>query len=82
MLVVVVLFATVMLRAAIVLTFVYFILPKKRVCPLCGAPLTRIHHSILTLLLPIVEHRWCQECGWSGMIRQTQSRVIKRAARS
>lgn len=82
MLVVVVLLATVMLRAGIVLTFVYYILPKKRVCPLCGAPLTRIHHSILKLLLPIVEHRWCQECGWSGIVRQVQSRVMRRAARS
>jgi ribosomal protein S27AE len=82
MLVVVVLFATVLLRAGIVLTFVYHILPKKRVCPLCGAPLTRIQHSILKLLLPMVEHRWCLECGWSGIVRHRQSRVIKRAARS
>ena len=82
MLVVVVLFATVLLRAGIVLTFVYLILPKKRVCPLCGATLTRIQHSILKLLLPMVEHRWCLECGWSGIVRHRQSRVIKRAARS
>jgi RNase P subunit RPR2 len=82
MLVVVVLFATVLLRAGIVLTFVYHILPKKRVCPLCGAPLARIQHSVLRLLLPMVEHRWCLECGWSGIVRHRQSRVIKRAARS
>jgi hypothetical protein len=82
MLVVVVLLATVLLRAGIVLTFVYVILPKKRVCPLCGAPLTRIQHSVLKLLLPMIEHRWCLECGWNGIVRQTQSRVIRRAARS
>lgn len=82
MLVVVVLFATVMLRAGIVLTFVYFILPKKRICPLCGARLTPIKHSVLKLLLPMVEHRWCIECGWSGLVRLTQSRVMRRAARS
>jgi len=86
MLVVVVLFATVLLRTVIVLAFVYLILPKKRVCPLCGAALTRIHHSVLRLLLPMVEHRWCIDCGWSGVIRQqatqSQSRVISRAARS
>lgn len=70
MLVVVVLFATVVLRAAIVLTFVYLILPKKRVCPLCGARLTRIQHSVLKLVLPMVEHRWCLDCGWSGIVRQ------------
>ncbi len=86
MLLVVVLFATVLLRAVIVLTFVYLILPQKRVCPHCGAALTRIRHSVLRLLLPMVEHRWCIECGWSGIIRQQakqpQSRVISRAARS
>ena len=82
MLVVVVLFATVLLRAGIVLTFVYLMLPKKRVCPLCGARLTPIRHSVLRLLLPMVEHRWCMRCGWSGLVRQTQSRVMRRAARS
>ena len=82
MLVVVVLFATVLLRAVIVLTFVYLMLPKKRVCPLCGARLTPIRHSVLRLLLPMVEHRWCVRCGWSGLVRQTQSRVMRRAARS
>ena len=82
MLIVVVLFATVLLRAAIVLTFVYVLLPVKRVCPLCGAPLALIQHSILRRLLPIIEHRWCLDCGWSGLVRQAQSRVIRRAARS
>ena len=70
MLVVLVLLATVLLRAAIVLTFVYVILPAKRVCPVCGAPLTRIQHSFLRLLIPMIEYRWCLECGWSGVVRQ------------
>ena len=82
MLVVVVLFATVLLRAGIVLTFVYLMLPVKRVCPLCGAPLALIQHSILRRLFPMIEHRWCLDCGWSGVVRQIQSRVIRRAARS
>ncbi len=81
MLVVVVLFATVLLRAAVVTTFVYFMLPAKRVCPRCGAQLALIHHSVLRWLLPAVEHRWCLDCGWSGVVR-VQSRVIRRAARS
>ena len=83
MLVVIVLLVTVLLRAVIVLSFVYLILPKQRVCPLCGAPLTRIQHSLLRLLLPMVEYRWCLACGWSGIVRRgAQSRVISRAARS
>jgi len=78
MLIVVVLFATVVLRAALVTTFVYFMLPAKRACPRCGA---LIKHSVLRVLLPAVEHRWCLDCGWSGVVR-VQSRVINRAARS
>ena len=53
MLIVVVLFATVLLRAAIVLTFVYLMLPVKRVCPHCGAPLALIQHTVLRRLLPV-----------------------------
>ena len=82
MLVVVVLFATVLLRAAIVTTFVYLMLPAKRTCPRCGAELALIHHSVLRWVLPAVEHRWCLDCGWSGVVRQHQARVINRAARS
>jgi len=52
MVIVVVLFATVLLRAAIVMTFVYLMLPAKRVCPHCGAPLTLIQHAVLRRLLP------------------------------
>jgi len=81
MLIVVVLFATVLLRAAIVLTFVYLMLPVKRVCPHCGAQLALIQHTVLRRLLPVVEHRWCLDCGWSGVVRQVQSQVIRRAAR-
>ena len=89
MLIVVVLFATVLLRAGIVLVLVYLILPKAFSCPRCGAKLTLIRHTILRRLLPQVEHRWCLDCGWSGLARrappprvQPQSRVINRAARS
>lgn len=82
MLIVFVLLATVLLRAAIVLTFVYVILPSRRACPLCGAELSAIRHSWLRRLIPLIEHRWCLECGWSGVVRQRQSRVIRRAARS
>ena len=82
MIIVVVLFATVLLRAAIVLTFVYLMLPTKRVCPRCSEPLTLIQHAIMRRLLPLLEHRWCLQCGWSGVVRPFQSRVINRAARS
>jgi Zn ribbon nucleic-acid-binding protein len=89
MLVVVVLFATVLLRAAIVTAVVYLMLPKAFSCPHCADKLALILHPIWRRILPQVEHRWCLSCGWSGMVRrappvrvQTQSRVINRAARS
>lgn len=89
MLVVVVLFATVLLRAGIVLTVVYLMLPKAFSCPRCADKLTMVHHPILRRVLPQIEHRWCLTCGWSGIVRrvsttrpQPQSRVINRAARS
>jgi hypothetical protein len=89
MLIVVVLFATVMLRAGIVIFVVYLILPATRTCPRCATDLAVIRHPVLQRLLPQVEHRWCLGCGWSGVVRRVprerpwrQSRVINRAARS
>lgn len=89
MLVVVVLFATVLLRFAIVLLVVYLILPATRTCPHCRTDLTLIRHPVLRRLMAAIEHRWCLGCGWSGLVRRvphegriSQSRVINRAARS
>lgn len=89
MLIVVVLLATVLLRAGIVLFVVYLILPATRTCPRCATDLAMIRHPVLRRLLPQVEHRWCLGCGWSGVVRRVararpvgQSRVINRAARS
>ena len=90
MLVAVVLFGTVLLRAAIVMSVVYLMLPRPFSCPRCADKLTLIHHPLLQRLLPLLEHRWCLGCGWSGVVRRMkdrrrllpQSRVINRAARS
>jgi len=90
MLIVVVLFATVLLRAAIVTAVVYLMLPKAFSCPRCADKLALILHPIWRRILPQVEHRWCLGCGWSGIVRRVrerrrilpQSRVINRAARS
>lgn len=81
MLVVVVLFATVLLRAAIVVFVVYLIFPATRSCPRCAGDLALVRHPVLRRVLPFIEHRWCLACGWSGIVR-LQSRVINRAARS
>ena len=88
MLIVVVLLATVLLRFSIVVAVVYLMLPATRSCPRCADELALIRHPVLRRLVPMVEHRWCLRCGWSGAVRrgrarpQVQSRVITRAARS
>jgi hypothetical protein len=87
MLIVFVLMTTVVLRVGIVLAVVYIMLPVTRACPRCHDELVLIRHSLLRLLVPALEHRWCLGCGWSGVVRRAprvlpQSRVINRAARS
>jgi len=89
MLIVVVLLATVLLRFSIVVSVVYLMLPRSRACPRCADELVLIRHPVLRRLLPLVEHRWCLRCGWSGVVRrgarvpgESQSRVISRTARS
>jgi hypothetical protein len=74
MLIVLVLFATVLLRVAIVLTVVYLLLPASRGCPRCAAELTAIRHPLLRLLTPRLEHRWCLQCGWKGIVRRGATR--------
>jgi hypothetical protein len=89
MLIVVVLLATVFLRFSIVLTVVYLLIPATRSCPHCADELALLRHPVLRRLAPLLEHRWCLRCGWSGVVRRArpshrepQSRVITRAARS
>jgi hypothetical protein len=87
MLIVAVLFATVLLRFTLIGAVVYFILPRGPACPRCALATTPIRHQLFHRLVPALEHRWCLECGWSGLVRRgdaarRQSRVINRTARS
>lgn len=83
MVIALVLFLTVLLRFGLVLAVVYLILPRGADCPRCAAPLALVRHPILRRVVPILEHRWCLDCGWSGLVRRVrQSRVINRTARS
>lgn len=81
MLIVGVLLATVLLRFSLVAVLTYVLLPRGPGCPHCGEPLTQIRNTFLRRILPRLEHRWCLECGWHGVVR-AQSRVINRTARS
>jgi hypothetical protein len=79
-LIVAVLLATVALRFSLVAILTYVLLPRGPACPHCGAELTLIRNTFLRRLVPLLEHRWCLECRWHGIVRQ--SRVINRTARS
>jgi hypothetical protein len=70
MLVVVVLLATVLLRFSLVAVLTYVLLPRGPTCPHCAAELTQIRNTFLRRVLPVLEHRWCLECGWHGVVRR------------
>jgi len=88
MLVVFVLLATVLLRVAIVTAVVYLLLPRGPLCPHCSAEMMPIRNRFFDRLLPVLQRRWCLECGWNGVVRRVRLRpsahsfVINRAARS
>jgi len=65
-----VLLATVLLRFSIVATVVYLLLPRGPSCPRCGVEAATIRHPFLRRVLPWLEHRWCLDCGWNGLVRR------------
>jgi hypothetical protein len=70
MLIVGVLLATVLLRFSLVAVLTYVLLPRALACPHCAAQLTLIRNTFLRRLVPLLEHRWCLECGWHGVVRR------------
>ena len=70
MLVVVVLLATVLLRVVIVTAVVYLLLPQGPRCPHCNLDMVAIRNRFLDRLVPLLERRWCMECGWNGVVRR------------
>jgi hypothetical protein len=71
MLVVAVLIATVLVRVSLVAALTYVLLPRGPACPHCGLKLTLIRNTFLRRLLPLLERRWCLECGWHGVVRRS-----------
>jgi hypothetical protein len=72
MLVVVVLLATVLLRVAIVTAVVYLLLPQGALCPHCNLEMIAIRNRVLDRLVPVLQRRWCLECGWNGVVRRVR----------
>ena len=77
MLIVAVLLVTVMMRFALVAVLTYVLLPRAPICPHCGAQLTMIRNTFLQRVVPLLERRWCLECGWHGVVRR-QARTLTR----
>src|SRR5205823_14634808 len=73
MLVVVVLLATVLLRVAIVTAVVYLLLPQGALCPHCNVKMVAVRNRVLDRLVPVLQRRWCLECGWNGVVRRVGS---------
>src|SRR2546430_15842782 len=72
MLVVVVLLVTVLLRVAIVTAVVYLLLPQGALCPHCNLEMVAIRNRVLDRLVPVLQRRWCLECGWNGVGRRVR----------
>jgi hypothetical protein len=70
--IVVVLFATVLLRLAMVLGVAYFLVPRGPLCPHCHVEMLPVRHALLDRLLPGLQRRWCLQCGWHGVARRAK----------
>ena len=68
-LVVGVLMATVLLRVALVLGAVWWLIPRRRRCPHCAEETTALAYP-RGLTLVGVQYRWCMACGWSGLSKR------------
>ncbi|HMJ57735.1 MAG TPA: hypothetical protein VK467_01270 [Gemmatimonadales bacterium] len=77
MLVVAVLLVTVLFRFALVAVLTYVLLPRGPTCPHCGAHLTLIRNTFLQRVVPLLERRWCLECGWQGVVRRPPRTLIR-----
>ena len=72
MLIVAVLLVTVLLRFVIITAVVYLLLPAGPVCPHCQVDMVPIRNRFVDRLLPVLQRRWCLECGWNGVVRRVR----------
>ena len=82
MLVVVVLLTTVLLRVVIVTAVVYLLLPQGPRCPHCNVDMVAIRNRFFDRLVPLLERRWCLECGWNGVVRRVRAAPARRQPRA
>lgn len=81
MLVVAVLLATVVMRVALVGAVAYLLLGQGGRCPHCGVAMLPIRNRLFDRVLPLLERRWCLECGWNGIVRRARRASPRATAR-
>src|SRR5207237_8035858 len=82
MLVVVVLLVTGLLRVPSVTAVVYLLLPQGPLCPHCNFEMVAIRNRFVDRLVPLLERRWCLECGWDGVVRRVRTARARTPKRS
>ena len=70
--IVVVLLVTVLIRFVIVSAVVYLILPAGPLCPHCKTEMVPIGNRVLDRIVPVLQRRWCLDCGWNGVVRRVR----------
>lgn len=70
MLIVAVLLFTVLLRLVVVAAVVYLLLPAGPLCPHCKVEMVSIRNRLFDVLIPVLQRRWCMDCGWNGIVRR------------
>ncbi|HUL04586.1 MAG TPA: hypothetical protein VLV16_15295 [Gemmatimonadales bacterium] len=73
MLIVAVLLFTVLLRLIIITVVVYLLLPAGPLCPHCKIDMVPIRNRFVDTFLPMLQRRWCLECGWNGVTRRIRA---------
>ena len=71
--IVLVLFATVLLRFLLVAIVVWMVFPRRRTCPQCNEATVPILESTYLRFI-MMERRWCMSCSWTGIARKTREK--------
>jgi len=54
----------------------FYLLPEGVNCPNCDAQTIRVESKKLNFLMPRFRTSWCLECGWHGMLRETDQPAV------
>lgn len=59
------------LRGVLATVFFFYLLPEGVNCPNCDAATLRMEGRKLRLFMPRFRKSWCIECGWHGLLRES-----------